>query len=53
LAFGVLLSTVVTLFVVPSGYVILEDLRSAFRKDTGSDALDLTDADLESGKAQP
>jgi predicted RND superfamily exporter protein len=27
LAFGVLLSTVVTLFVVPSAYVILEDLR--------------------------
>jgi multidrug efflux pump subunit AcrB len=51
LAFGVLLSTVVTLFVVPSGYVILEDLRSAFRKDTGSDALDLSEADLEPGKA--
>ncbi len=53
LAFGVLLSTVVTLFVVPSGYVILEDLRSAFRTDTGPHELDLTDAGLESGKAQP
>jgi multidrug efflux pump subunit AcrB len=52
LAFGVLLSTVVTLFVVPSGYVILEDLRSAFRTDTGPHELDLTDAGLKSGKAQ-
>ena len=34
LAFGVLLATVVTLLVVPSGYVILEDLR-ALRKKPG------------------
>ncbi|MFP8880441.1 MAG: efflux RND transporter permease subunit, partial [Myxococcota bacterium] len=32
LAFGVLLATVVTLLVVPSGYVILEDLRALRRK---------------------
>ncbi|MEE3330416.1 MAG: efflux RND transporter permease subunit [Myxococcota bacterium] len=32
LAFGVLLATVVTLLVVPSGYVILEDLRALRKK---------------------
>jgi hypothetical protein len=34
LAFGVLLTTVVTLLVVPSGYVILEDLRTLRSKPT-------------------
>ncbi len=50
LAFGVLSSTVVTLFVVPCGYVILEDLRSvtrqrqrapAIRQDSPTPSLDL------------
>jgi multidrug efflux pump subunit AcrB len=31
LAFGVLLATAVTLLVVPSGYLILEDLRLLFK----------------------
>jgi multidrug efflux pump subunit AcrB len=32
LAFGVLFATVVTLLVVPSGYLILDDLGGLFRK---------------------
>jgi len=37
LAFGVLFATVVTLLVVPSAYLILEDLRRLGRR--GSDAV--------------
>ena len=33
LAFGVLFATVITLFVVPCGYVILEDLRQLARRE--------------------
>ena len=33
LAFGVLFATLITLFVVPSGYLILEDLSSLFARD--------------------
>ena len=34
LAFGVLFATVVTLLVVPSGYLILDDMRTLRRRDT-------------------
>ena len=37
LAFGVLFATLVTLLVVPSGYLILEDLRRLFRRSGGGD----------------
>lgn len=45
LAFGVLLSTVVTLFVVPSGYHILEDLRGLTRKEEHLPEMSLAEAD--------
>jgi multidrug efflux pump subunit AcrB len=35
LAFGVIFSTSISLMIVPSGYMILEDLRGAFRKIFG------------------
>jgi multidrug efflux pump subunit AcrB len=34
LAFGVLFATIVTLLVVPSGYLILDDMRTLRRRDT-------------------
>ncbi len=37
LAFGVLFATAVTLFVVPCGYVILEDLKGLSRSGSGPD----------------
>ncbi len=36
LAFGVLFSTLITLLLVPSGYLVLEDVRGAFRRLYGS-----------------
>jgi multidrug efflux pump subunit AcrB len=39
LAFGVLFATVVTLLVVPSGYLILEDLAQLRARRSGSEAL--------------
>jgi hypothetical protein len=38
LAFGVLFATVVTLLVVPSGYLILSDLARKLRPRVGLDA---------------
>jgi predicted RND superfamily exporter protein len=35
LAFGVLFATVVTLLVVPSGYIILEDIKRFFGRNNG------------------
>ncbi|MEM9621085.1 MAG: efflux RND transporter permease subunit, partial [Pseudomonadota bacterium] len=37
LSFGVLFATVVTLLVVPSGYLILEDLAGLFKRDKSAD----------------
>jgi multidrug efflux pump subunit AcrB len=47
LAFGVAFATVVTLFIVPSSYIILEDLKALARKGLGRD--DPSDSDDDRG----
>jgi len=40
LAFGVIFSTVITLVLVPSGYIILEDLKGLFRRIYGREQIE-------------